>query len=340
MSRWLVNVRGQQFSATTMEDLRKLGREGTLTAGDIVQPPGASDWLYALEVPELKNVLRTDSYEDFGNGGGSSGLSTPVKVVLGAGLALVAVVAWAYAYNLSQTIPEPEDLQLIGAKGMSYSEVLVTANPAQLFAEAGGGAAVGTLPKDTNASLLGKRGEWYRLRANGIEGYARITDVVPAYLFGDEKVQEQYKPLYYPDQYAMVRNSSWTMLPDQAKQNITVFNFMLGNDSPYAMTDVKLLAIIKDATGKVLEQHEIPVEGPIPAQYDTMVGMLKADPKDKTSVDRVMTSAMFEELMKTNPELNERWMDGVEVHQQSDGFSGAEIRIAEVRAVPPETMPK
>ncbi len=339
MSRWLVNVRGQQFSATTMEDLRKLGREGTLTAGDIVQPPGASDWLYAIEVPELKSVLRADAYEDFG-GGGSPGLSTPVKVVIGAGLALVALVAWVYAYNLSQTIPQPEDLQLIGGKGLAYSEVLVTGNPTQLFGEAGGSAAVGTLPKDSKAELLGKRGEWYRLRSNGVEGYARITDVVPAYLFGDEKVQEQYKPLYYPDQYATVRNSSWTMLPDQAKQNITVFNFMLGNDSPYTMTDVKLLAIIKDATGKVLEQHEIPIEGPIPAQFDVMVGMLKADPKDKTSVDRVMTSAMFEELMKTNPELNERWMDGVEVHQQSAGFSGAEIRIAEVRAVPPDQMPK
>lgn len=339
MSRWLVNVRGQQFSASTMEELRKLARDGTLTAGDIVQPPGASDWLYALEVPELKSTLRSDGYEDFGASGGG-GLSTPVKVVVGAGLALIAVVAWGYAYDLSQTIPQPEDLELIGSKGLAFSEVLVTANPAQLYQQAGGGSAVGTLPKDSKADLLGKRGEWYRLRANGQEGYARITDVVPAYLFGDAKVQEQYKPLYYPDQYAVVRNSSWTMLPDQAKQNITVFNFMLGNDSQYPMTDVKLLAIIKDATGKVLEQHEIPVEGPIPAQFDVMVGMLKADPKDKTSVDRVMTSAMFEELMKTNPELNERWMDGVEVHQQSQGFSGAEIRIAEVRAVPPDAMPK
>lgn len=340
MSRWLVNVRGHQFSASSMEELKKLVREGRLAAGDIVQPPGAADWLYALEVPELKGAVGAGGGYDDVAPAESAGLSTPVKVAVGAGLAIFAAVAWGYAYNLSQTIPQPEDLELFGSKGLAFSEVLVTANPAALYAEAGTGSQVGQLPKDSKADLLGKRGEWYRLRANGVEGYARITDVVPAYLFGSAQVQEQYKPLYYPDQYAVVRNSSWTMLPDQAKENITVFNFLLGNDSPYAMTDVKLLAIIKDATGKALEQQEIPVEGKIPARMDTMVGMLKADPKDKTSVDRVMTSALFEELIKTDPDLNLRWMDGVEVKQQSEGFSGAEIRIAEVRAIPPETMPK
>jgi hypothetical protein len=71
-----------------------------------------------------------------------------------------------------------------------------------------------------------------------------------------------------------------------------------------------------------------------------MVGVLKADKKDKTSVDRIMTSSTFEEMSKTDEKLIERWMDGVEVRLTAEGFTEAAIELLEVRAVPPEEMPK
>lgn len=340
MSRWMVNVRGQQFSASGMDEMRRLAREGRLGPGDIVQPPGATDWLYALEVPELKGMLRMDLAElDAPPSPQTREMSPAVKWGLAGLLAVGSVGAWAYAYSLSQSIPQAGDLELLGERGLKFTEVLVTAEPAaQLHAsDSTSSQVVGSIPKNATASLLGKRGDWYRLRADGAEGYAKITDVIPAYFF-DDKAQQTYKPLYYPDQYFSVRNISWTMLPDDARRNVTVFNFLLGNDSPYPMTDIKLKALIKDASGRVLEEKEVAVEGVLKPQSDAMVGTIKADPKDKTSVDRIVLDSLYAEEAGRDPKVGERWMDGVEVQQTTTGFTGAEIKLLEVRAVPPENL--
>lgn len=339
MSRWMVNVRGQQFSASNMDELKKLAKKGELGAGDIVQPPGASEWLYALEVPELKGALRGDTANDFDMMAPAPKEMSPALKMAAAGvLVLVAVGAWSYALSLSD-LPTIEDVQLVGKKGLNFTEVLVTAPDAKLLAQASDGAAeVGPLPKDASAELLGKRGDWYRLRYDGKEGYAKVDQIVPAYYFGDEKVKQQHDPLYNPDRYVTVRNSAWMTVPGE-KDEVTVFNFLLGNDSRFVMTDLKMVATIKDKNEQVLEAKEIAIEGSIPANSGTMVGMLKADPRDKTSTDRIMTSAFYEELLRTDPTLPERWVDGVEVTLGSKDTVGAKIEIVEVRAIPPDEAP-
>ena len=341
MSRWMINARGQQFSATNMEELKKLAKQGELTAGDIVQPPGANEWIYALEVPELKSSLRADLEFD-----ADHPPAKEMNPILKWGLALVLVViaagAWSYALSLRATLPEPGSLQLVGKKGvLSYSEVLVTAENGQLTAEASDGSAVvGPLPKNAKADLLAKRGKWYKLRYEGKEGYAPVDAVIPAYFFGDDKTKFTYDPLYNPDKYVYVRNSSWQLLPEGGNKDVTVFTFLMQNDAKFPMADLKLLATIKDKNDAVIETKEIAVEGTIPAEFATMVGVLKADKKDKTSVDRIMTSSSFEELSKNDEKLIERWMDGVEVRLTAEGFTEAAIELLEVRAVPPEEMPK
>jgi hypothetical protein len=341
MSRWLVNARGQQFSAQNMDELRKLAKRGDLAAGDIVQPPGASEWIYALEVPELKGALHTDGAGEF-DVPPPREMSPIVKGIAALALAGLAVGAWSYALSLRATIPQAEDLELIGGKkGLSFTEVLVTAENAQLQAEPNANAAaVAPLVKNSKADLLAKRGSWYKLRVDGKEGYASVESVIPAYFFADDKTKLDYDPLYNPDKYVYVRNSSWQLLPEGGNKNVTVFTFLLGNDSKFVMTDLKLVATIKDKNKAVLETKEIPVEGSVPAELGTMVGILKADKHDKTSVDRVMTTSMFEELAKTDPELNDRWVDGVEVKLDAEGFTEAQIELLEMRAVPPDEMPK
>lgn len=332
----MINARGNQFSAGSMDELKQLAKRGELTAGDIVQPPGAAEWIYALEVPELKSSLRSDL--EIGESGAPSKEMNPiVKWGLAALLAAVAVGAWSYALSLRATVPQPGDLELIGKKGLSFSEVLITAENGQLHAEASESSpAVTALVKNEKADLLAKRGKWYKLRFQGKEGYATVDSVVPAYYFGDEKTKLTYDPLYNPDRYVMVRNSSWQLLPEGANKNITVFTFLISNDAKFAMTDLKLLVTIKDKNDQVLEKKEIAVEGAIPPEFSTMVGVLKADKKDATSADKIMTSASFEELSKENPDLIERWQDGVEVKLDSDGFTEAAIELLEVRALPPE----
>lgn len=347
MSRWMVNVRGQQFSAADMGELKKLAKNGTLGAGDIVQPPGAAEWIYAIEVPELKGTLRADGYAEFdAQGGGQAKEMNPIlKWGLATLLLLVAVASWGYALSIAQDQPKPEDLELIGgSKGLAYTEVLVTADPATLYgADSASAQQVGQLPKNSKADLLAKRGEWYKLRANGVEGYAKIQDVIPAFFFADEPTQQQYKPLYYPDQYVQVENSAWTLTPESGKQlakDVTSFTFMLGNTSSFPMTDIKLKVIIKDAAGKPLEEKEIGVEGTLDPNSSSFVGMLAADPKvDKTAPPRIMFDKQFQTELAADPKVADRWTDGVEVKLDTPGFTGAEVRLVEVRAVPPTQMP-
>ncbi len=335
MSRWMVNVRGRQFSASNMDELRKLARAGELAAGDIVQPPGASDWLYALDVPELKASLRNDV--DNLPPSASQEMSPALKWGAAALLAAASAGVWYYALDLFRTVPDPGQLDLLtGMQALNYTEVLITSPNAVLRATASDSAnEVGPLPKDAKAELLGKRGDWYRLRYAGNEGYARVTDVVPGYFFADEEKKLDFDPLFNPDQYVRVENAGWAAPPEGAP-GTTVFTFLLRNESKFEMTDIKLNAVIEDKDGKPLEEKEIALEGAIPAGGTAMVGTLLPNKRAKAAEGKVMTSTGYEKVLLTDPTAAERWVDGVEIQLQSQGFIGAEVRFAEVRAVPQE----
>lgn len=334
MDRWLVNVRGHQFSVSGLDDLRSRAKKGELEGGDLVQPPGATEWIYALEIPELKKALPAP-FEDLPQQ--SAGMSPAVKGVLMGALAIGAIGGWSYAMSIWDSLPTSDDLELIGGeRGMSFSEVLVTASGKSLMATAASsGSEVAPLKKDSRCELMAKRGRWYKLRCGKDEGYAEVDSVVPAYFFGDEKVKADHDPLYNPDRYVKVANSTWMALPEADKTNTTIFNFLIQNDARFSMTSLRLQATIKDQGGQVLQQLEIPVEGEIPPREGVVVGTLNPDKKDKTGVKRIMTSLVYEEMLKTDPKLSERWYDGVQVELQNPG-SEASIEIVEVRAVPPE----
>lgn len=337
MSRWMINAGGQQYSAANMDELRQFAKRGELAAGDIVQPPGAADWIYAIEVPELKGSLRADLEYDAGAPPPKE-MSPVLRWGAAALLAATAVGAWSYALGLRDTIPQPEDLELLGGKsGLSFTEVLVTSENGQLYAAPDANSAVVTpLVKNSKADLLAKRGKWYRLRADGKEGFASFDAVIPAYFFGNEADKLRHDPLYNPDKYVYVRNSSWQLAPEGGNKFLTSFTFLVQNDAKFAMTDIKLLATIKDKNDAVLETREIAVEGTIPAEFSTMVGVLAPARNDRAGLPRIMTASTFEEMAKTEPTLIDRWVDGVEVRLTTDGFTEAAIELLEVRAIPPE----
>ena len=123
-------------------------------------------------------------------------------------------------------------------------------------------------------------------------------------------------------------------LPDQKRDNVTIFSFLIQNKSKFDMTDITLLATIKDKNDNVLETREIPIEGTIPAFDGAMVGTLSPDKKDKEGVKRFLTSNYFAELATADESLNMRWAEGVEVKMESEGFIEANIDLLEVRAIP------
>ena len=142
-----------------------------------------------------------------------------------------------------------------------------------------------------------------------------------------------YDPLYNPDKYISVKNASWLQL-DEKNQNLTIFQFMIHNQSKFVMTDLVLAATIKDKTGKELELVEISVEGSIPSHEAVMVGTLQPEDLDDIEDRRLLTTELFKELVEEDEELNLRWSDGVEVEMHTSGFTEANIDILEVRAVP------
>ncbi len=340
MSRWMVNVRGQSFSAGGMDELKQLAKKGEIGGGDIVQPPGASEWLYAVEIPELKVALRVDPLDgmDMGDGSGA-GLSPLVKGGIASVMVLASLGMSAYAVQLKNAIPT-EQLQIhdeSGEKGVSYKEVFITAKDASLKAEANPSSAdVHPLKKDARAELLGKRGGWYKLRFEGKEGYAPVDAVLPGYYMADEKTKQDYDPLYNPDKYVQVGNASWTMTAEKTKKGISDLAASLQNNSKFPMTDIRVVATLKDAAGNVILEKEMPVEGVLGANRSDMIGTLNPAKGDTVTPARIMFTSEFEKIVLEDPKAADRWLDVVEVDVgKVDGLE-ATLVIAEVRAIPPE----
>lgn len=336
MARWRVAQGNLQFTAEDLAELQRFARQGKIGPGDLIQPPGAADWLYALEMDELKTHIKQNPGALDMDAPRRSGLQGVLAVVLLAGIA-----ACSYGiYYFVSAIPEPDELELLGEKGLKLTEVLATASAPLRATPDDSAESVGNSPKNGKLALLAKRGGWYRVRdAANNEGWVKVDEVVPAYLFAGAEARQDYDPLYNPDRYVAVKNSSWMQLPDQQKNNVTVFQFMLTNESKFSMDSVKLLATIKDSKDQVLEKKEITIDGLIPPRADTMVGTLAPDPKDKADVPRLMTDVSFLELQKQDPDLALRWSAGIEVQMETKEFEKAVIDVLEVRAIPPDDAP-
>jgi len=336
MAQWLVNQRDNQFGVGSLNELKQLAADGRLLAGDMVQPPGATDWLYANEIPELKGLIR--EIEDYSGGGMSDTAKTIVALVAGLGMIAAIGVGGLLAGFVWVSIPSTTDSIIGGEGGMSYSEMLVTSSGAALKADPQDAAAsVTALDKDQPLDLLAKRGEYYHARTkDGQEGWVKVNQVVPMYQLGDKSVQQDYDPLYNPDRYVEVGNAAWTLA--EGSMTKTVFRFQMSNHAKYDMTDLKLLATVKDGQGVELERVEFPVQGIIPGATaagdgETMVGTLM--PEDKKHGEPVlMTEATFQEQAKTDPDMQLRWVDGIEVEMKTKDFSVATIDLVEIRAIP------
>ncbi|MBK8181033.1 MAG: DUF4339 domain-containing protein [Planctomycetes bacterium] len=259
MARWRVGQGNQQFTAEDLAELQRFARQGKLGPGDLIQPPGASDWLYATELPELNSHLKQappgfDVDHRPRKGGNGVIIALLLLGIAGAGYGI---------YHTASMIPKADELELLGDR-LKLSEMLVTADPsAQVLSQPTDGAsASGTAAKDSKVQLMAKRGPWYRIQtADAVDGWVKVDEVIPAYLFADAETRQDYDPIYNPDRYVSVKNASWMQLPDQQRNNVTVFQFMLTNASKFTMTDVKLLVTVRDNKGTVLETREIGIEG-------------------------------------------------------------------------------
>lgn len=329
MARWLIQKNDTQSSVGSLAELKEQARQGNLGPGDMVQPPGTTEWLYAAEIDELKDDLNAGAALDAElaamnkqGGAGTWALALALTAVVAAG-------GW-YLYETSQNLPDPTS-RIVDQ--ISYSEIVVTEEGAQFLSEPEGGRALAAMSGGTVLELLAKRGDLYRARdkKSGQEGWVATDAVLPMYRMGGKDVIEQYDPLYNPDRYLEVSGASWMQLPEQRETSVTVFNFQLRNSSRYDITDVKIVATIKDEKGHELETVEFPIEGLVPADGHSMVGTL-ADPESDER--RLITQYSLGLMAEDDPDLRLQYSDGVEVEMQTMDFQEASIDIVELRAVP------
>lgn len=331
MARWVVNRNDVQFEVDGVEALRGLAGRGELAAGDLVRPPGTNGWVYAVEVPDVGSLFTASSSEP-------SYDETPAAPTGGwhtlAALGMIAVIALSGGYVATNygNIPDREAV----SKGMQldYSQVVVTADAPELLAGPEPEAkAVAKLAKNDVLELLGKRADRYHVRraaGDRAEGFVALDAVLPAYRLAGADVREEWDPLYNPDQYVRIGNLAWTK--DGPKQ--TTFGFLVQNESGFDMTDLVLVAAIKDSKGHQLEQVEFRVEGRLPSNAASEVGQVRG----LAEGPKLMTRAGFEDLLATAvegaPEL--RFEVGAEVAMTATDFQAATVQIAEIRAIPRE----
>lgn len=336
MSRWLVTQENAQFAVDGLDELRRLAAAGDIDAADMVQAPGKADWIYAGEVPELSRFFPgADTMDDDDEPQRSSPFAMLGTVLVVGVLLLVSLIGVGSIVFFALRATEAPS-GMIGEGGLAYSQMLVTEAKAPLYAEPDDRSAIQIrMSKDDSIELLAKRGDWYKARTeSGQVGWVSMRHVVPMYLLGGGDVMAEYDPLYNPDRYVDVANATWFQV-DQRNKKLTVFRFMIGNSSKYAMTDLVLLAVIKDSKGNELERVEIPVEGVIPPDDSTTVGTLKVE-KDSgpDAAPRTLTVFTFDEMAETDPDLALQFTDGVEVLMKTEDFTEAKIDLLQIRAIP------
>ena len=348
MANWLVNRGDSQFAVDGLGELTDLANRGELDAGDLIQPEGATDWLYAIEIPELKDRVKSSILEDdddieFRKRGGGMAIRA-VGYLVFAAMFLGGLAGMGYFYT---QLPEGDEA-LVGEGGaLKYTE-LVTLAPTPLLSEADPAAKpVGNLSKDEVVDLLAKRGGYYKARTKGnVEGWVKVDDMLAVYQMGGEKERAKRDPLYNPDQYASVSNANWTIL-DQEGNTTATFRFQLQNTSKFDMTDLKLQAVIKDSKGTEVSSVEFAIEGIIPKEGSTLVGTFPPSDEEVKQAERdkvepppakLMAYHTFDEWAQTLEEKEQedaylRWLDGVEV-EVDERFVEATVRIVELRAIP------
>jgi hypothetical protein len=348
MTKWLVTQRDNQFQVEGIGELVDLARSGQLEGGDMIQPPGATDWVYAAEVPDLAELLPDDDDDDDDDFLGARAKRAALfTAVLGAMLLAVSVVGVGVIVVLVQALPTG-DQAIVGEGGLSYTQMIVTEDGTGLRTQPREGADIAvSLAKESQLELISKRGEFYRARtSSGGEGWIPVTHVIPMYQLGGSSVREEYDPLYNPDRYVDVVNARWMQLPpekpgDEAS-NVTIFELMFSNDATYDMHELVVLVTVKDAKGQVVEKLEIPIDGVVPAKRKTMVGTQvpedaeELERKGEEVPKRFVTTYTFNEEAEGNPDLQLLFSSGLEVVMESEEFTNAEIDVVEIAAIPKE----
>ena len=125
MAQFQINKYDYTTQAEDFNQLMSMAKSGQLEASDLVKPQGSNEWLYAGELPNIKELLSVSTYKEE---------SSKLPTIIGS-LCLVGTLVCGYlAFENQKTIPSEADLQLIGSNGLEENDALLT-NTAKVFAD-------------------------------------------------------------------------------------------------------------------------------------------------------------------------------------------------------------
>ena len=277
---WRITRGDDQFQAKDVAELKLMAIGGKILAGDLVQPPGRSDWLYATEVPELDGLikpLKIDPDDDWQRSKTPNNAVRIVAIMLG--LAVIAGgfygLYWVYANR-----PDATQTTLFGDhdNALNPLEALATEHAALLESPDSTSSSVGDVKKDDRVMLVRKLGDFYEVSTrDGKTGWLGTGQVIPGYKF-DQNLSNQYDPLFNPDNYLQLMNYSWTPSGEEDDpETLTNMLFELSNPTDYGMQGVMLRVTFKDGNDNNIDVKNIEVPRLLPPNGDLFIDGIEVD---------------------------------------------------------------
>ena len=269
MSRWLVTHGESQFSAQDLAELKQMASDGRVQPADLIQPPGASDWLYALELPELKNCFASGmaDEDDDTSFERKKLIPRPVVVILllgvtGVGLAML---------KLKGVMVQSLDHGLDSDEAMLSDDVKLHSEPdedSKVIGSLDEGDVVEFVLRQNNIDP--KVGDWWLVEADGKKWIP--ANAAPSSFGFDENARVEDMALYYPEHHIRLTSSveqgySWVKLKDKLYGNdadgyVRIKDIAITNESNYALTDVIISIDVLDSKGKVDSRELIELKEP------------------------------------------------------------------------------
>ncbi len=274
---WRITRGDQMFTAKDVAELKLMAVGDKIEAGDLVQPPGRTDWLYASEVPELKGLIKFKPVDE------DQFIQKKPNLWLKRMVALVGAVSvalgFAALYQGFMNRPDISKTALFGDHegALGPLEGLATQHANMLAEPDSGAAKVGEMQKDSRVTLVSKMGDFYEIDAAGTKGFVGTRQVVPAYLFSQD-LMDKYDPLFNPDQYLQLLNYSWVPSgePDDP-ETLTHLMFEIQNPTDYGMLGVTLKVTFEDGQGQELGVKNIEIPRLLPPGDELFLSNIEVD---------------------------------------------------------------
>ncbi len=270
MTQWRITRGDEQFVAQDLAELKVWAANGKVRSDDLIQAPGASEWNYAAETPQLDGLLKGSdgdgpTEDDFHRQRSEKVLRQVVLVVTGIGV----IIAFAVMIRVWLNPPDPADKDLTsGTYAVKARDALITGDCALRRSPDARSAAVTNLAKDDRVQLLSKYGDWYEVGTEANQqGYVSIDDILPGYYLAKSE-HKKWDPIYNPEIYLSVSMNDWQVVMDEYKprdvEHLTLLALNVSNTCQYDMEDIVFLVHFWDPVNEI-RAEEITLEEVVPA---------------------------------------------------------------------------